>query len=126
MEHRAPTGSSRPWLGSFEVGTSSAPATMASTTMGTFTKNTEPHQKCSSMNPLSTGPRAAPAPENPAQMAMARARSWGGKTLARIDRVAGITNAAPKPIRARVAMTWLGLLERVASSEADPNTTRPN
>ena len=38
-------------------------------------RKTEPHQKCSSRKPLSTGPMAAPAPEKPAQMAMARARS---------------------------------------------------
>jgi hypothetical protein len=44
-------------------------------TMGTLTKNTEPHQKCWSRNPLMIGPSAPPAPANPAQMAMARARS---------------------------------------------------
>ena len=69
---------------------------------------------------------AAPAPEKPAQMAMARARSPGGKTLAKIDRVAGMTKAAPTPISARVAISWLALWAKVDSSEAKPTVARPS
>ena len=54
------------------------------------------------------GPMAAPAPEMPAQMAMALGRSWAGKTLVRIDRVDGMTKAAATPMTARAAMTMLG------------------
>ena len=49
--------------------------------IGTLTRNTEPHQKCSSRRPEATGPIAAPAPEMPAQMAIALARSRAGNTL---------------------------------------------
>ena len=73
--------------------------------IGTLTKNTEPHEKCSSRKPLATGPTAAPAPEMPAQMAMALPRSLAGNTLVRIDRVAGMMNAAPMPMTARPTMT---------------------
>ena len=41
---------------------------------------------------------ATPAPDMPAQMAMAWVRSWAGKTLVRIDSVDGMTNAAPRPM----------------------------
>ena len=51
------------------------------------------------------GPSAAPAPEMPAQMAMALVRSAGGKTLASTDSVDGMTKAAPKPITARPMIT---------------------
>ncbi len=72
------------------------------------------------------GPMAAPAPANPAHTAMARPRSWGGKTVTRIDRVAGITSAAPTPMIPRVTMTWLAESEMAASSEAAPKMTRPS
>ena len=57
--------------------------------IGRFTRNTDPYQKCSSSSPDATGPIAAPAPEMPAQMAIAFARSRAGNTLARIDSVDG-------------------------------------
>ena len=96
---------SRGWLsGSFDFGTSTAPATRATAMTGTFTRNTDPHQKCSSNQPDAMGPMAAPPPEMPAQMAMALGRSWAGKTLVRMDRVEGITNAAATPITARAVM----------------------
>src|SRR5688572_31382869 len=53
----------------------------------------------------------------PAQMAMALARSCGGKMLVRIESVAGMTRAAPKPISARVAIT---------ASALDRKSTRLN
>ncbi len=62
---------------------------------------------------------AAPAPEKPAQMAMARARSAGGKTLARIESVDGMTNAAPAPMSARVAISWFGFWAKVDSNDGD-------
>ena len=77
-------------------------------TTGTLTKNTDPHQKWSSSRPLTIGPMAPPAPANPAQMAMARGRSAGEKTLARMDSVDGITNAAPAPMSARVRDELVG------------------
>ena len=40
-------------------------------------------------------------PAKAAQIAIARGRSFGGNTWARIDSVAGMMNAAPTPITAR-------------------------
>ena len=71
------------------------------------------------------GPMAAPAPASPAHTPMARPRSWGGKTVTRIDRVAGMTSAAPTPMIPRVMTTWLAESDTAASTEAAPKTTRP-
>ena len=53
-----------------------------------------------------SGPRAPPRPATPAQTPMALPRSWAGNTLVMIDRVAGMMNAPPMPMKARVAMSW--------------------
>ena len=90
-----------------------------------FTKNTEPHQNHFSSRPDDTGPSAPPTPAKPAHTAMALGRSWNGKQLTTIDRVAGITNAAPTPMSERATMSTSGLLARVATNDAEPNTTRP-
>ena len=79
--------------------------------IGTLTRNTEPHEKCSSRKPLATGPTAAPPPEMPAHTAIALPRSCGGNTLVRIDSVAGMTNAAPRPMTARPTMMAAGTVD---------------
>ena len=71
------------------------------------------------------GPRAAPPAAMPAQMAMARARSWAGKTLVRIDSVAGMTKAPPRPITDRPAITAHVASPRAARSEPDRKISRP-
>ena len=93
--------------------------------IGRLTRNTEPHQKCSSSRPDASGPRAAPLPEMPAQMAIALARSRAGNTLVRIDSVEGMTNAAPMPITARAAISMAGLSAKAPSTEPAANTTQP-
>ena len=87
------------------AGIRKAPATRATATTATLVRKIEPHQKCSSSQPLLTPPSAAPTPAKPAQMAMARLRSLGGNTWARTDNVAGMTSAAPTPIAALAAMS---------------------
>ena len=70
---------------------------------------------------------ATPSPDTPAHRAMARARSDGSvKTLVRIDSVAGMMNAAPKPWMARVAMRVVGSDTIEQASDPRPKTTRPN
>jgi len=66
-----------------------------------------------------------PAPANPAQMAMALARSRGGKTLATIERVAGMIMAAPTPMTARAAMRCHGVVAMLAARAAAAKTTSP-
>ncbi len=85
----------------------------------------EPHQKCSSSQPLVTPPSATPTPAKPAQIAMAWRRSSGGKTCASTDRVAGMTSAAPMPITARAAINWLDVPANAASPDAPPKMTSP-
>src|SRR4051812_39334574 len=105
IDNTAPSGSSAPGWGSFDFGRRMWPATSAPMMMGTLTKNTEPHEKGSSKKPKATAPTAAPAPEMPAQKAMALPRSLAGNTFVRIDKVAGMMNAAPMPITARPMIT---------------------
>ena len=79
---------------------------MPTRTIGTLTRSTEPHQKCSSSQPPVTGPRATLRPLVADQMPIALARSIGsGKTLTRIASVAGKISAAPMPIAPRAAIS---------------------
>ena len=62
---------------------------------------------------------ATPRPDTPAHRAMARARSVGSvNTLARIDRVAGMTKAAPRPWTARMPMSGPG--ESTSEQPSEP------
>ena len=105
IDSTAPSGSSGAWIFSRDRGMRKKPATSATTTTATLIRKIEPHQKCSSSAPLTTPPMATPTPAKPAQIAIARGRSLGGNTWARIDSVAGITNAAPTPMTARAPIT---------------------
>ena len=77
-------------------------------TIGTLTRKTEPHQKCCEQEAAdAAGPMATPTPATPAHTPMARPRSVGsGKTLVRIDSVAGMISAPPMPMNARVTISW--------------------
>ena len=78
-------------------------------TIGTLTRKTDPHQKCGSRMPPVIGPRPTPRADTPAHTPMALPRSTGSvKTLVMIDRVAGMMQAPPTPIRARVAISMRG------------------
>jgi hypothetical protein len=48
-----------------------------------------------------------------------------GKTVTRIDRVAGMISAAPAPSSARVAISWVGLSANIDASDARPKITSP-
>jgi hypothetical protein len=100
-------------------------AMMPRIAIGMFSRNTEPHQKCSSRSPPRVGPPNAPSISTELQMAMAFLRSSSSKTVVRIDRVPGIRKAPPMPIRPRAAMSWPGVWQTVARMLAPPNTTSP-
>src|SRR4029079_5521750 len=99
-ETTAPNGSSGVAESSLLFGAKTLTASSTISDMTTLTTNTAPHQNDGkihqpvSRNPASSGRSAPPAPAKPAQIAIALARSWGGKTAVRIDNVAGMTNAA--------------------------------
>ena len=81
--------------------------------------------KCSIRNPPEIGPSAMPSPATAAQAAIAFGRSLEGKMLVRIESVVGMIPAAPRPIRARDAISIVASLERAASEDPSPNTTSP-
>ena len=59
-------------------------------------------------------------------MAMALARSCGGKTLVRIDSVDGMTKAAPRPITARPRMTPSAVSRKAATRQPARKTSEPD
>ncbi len=124
-ESATPSGSSRPGFGSLESGTSTAMAITATTTTGTLTRKTEPHQKCSRSSPPVIGPMAMPRPTLPAQRPMALGCSSRSKTFIRTARVAGMTKAAPKPITARQVTSSPGDPDMAAKAEPTPNRMMP-
>ena len=68
----------------------------------------------------------APIPAIPTQTPTAFALSSGGNTTTMIDRVAGITRAAPRPITALAPMTWSEVVAyRAVSAETSPTTASP-
>ena len=126
MDSTAPRKSTRGAAGSRDVGTKSCPPTRATTTTGTLTRKTEPHQKCSRSQPPVTGPMATAMPAVADQMAMAWARSRRSvNTLVMIESVAGMISAAPMPMIARVAMRWLALVAKAEAIDAEPMIVRP-
>ncbi len=125
IERPAPIRSRRPSSGSRESGTKKNPNTIATAAMGTFTRNTDPHAKCSSSRPPPSGPITIPRPATPAQMPIARARSLPENVFVRIDSVVGKMNAPPIPMSPRATISISGEVERDASAENVPNMTRP-
>ena len=75
-------------------------ATMAATARATLSPNTARQDQTSSRTPEASRPRIALAPATPAQAPTARDRCSRGKVLVIVDRVAGMTSAAPTPEQA--------------------------
>jgi hypothetical protein len=112
-------------VSSRESGAKVTTAAMIPTTSGMFTSRVDPHQNRSRSAPVTSGPMELPAPANPAQMAMARVRSCGGKIAVMIDRVAGMMNAAPTPITARPAISCVEPVATPPTNVPSPKTPRP-
>ena len=101
-------------------------STMVTTTTGTLSKKTEPHQKCSKKKPPTVGPAAAPMTATEPQMPMAVLRSTSSGKVRRISaRLDGIMMAAPQPKKARPKTSVQALGEYAASREAPPKTAKP-
>ena len=104
---------------------------MASAATGTFTRKTEPHQKCSSSQPPVIGPAATPTPTMAAHRPIALARGIGSVKMLVINAsVVGKITAAPTPMAARAAMsasaepTCAAMAEVIANS-ASPELRKP-
>ena len=123
----APNGSSGVDESSLLRGANRTTATITISDTTTLTTNTDPHQNDGeihqpvSRKPATSGPRLPPAPAKPAQIAIAFARSRGGKTAVSNDNVAGITNAAPMPEIERDAITASDESAKAPSSEPAAN-----
>ena len=100
-----------------------ATATIAT---GTLRKKIDCQETCSTRKPPTTGPMASASALTPAQVPIARPRSWGGKALEMIDSVAGIMNAAPTPWRARKPISQASDCEKPMRALDRPKTTTPN
>src|ERR1700730_15072216 len=124
-DRTVPTGSSRGLDGSRLPRTRKRPAASATITTGTFTKKTEPHQKCWRRYPPMVGPTTMPRPETPAQIPIACPRSSDGNSLVRIDRVAAMMMQPPTPARPRAAISSAAEPENADATDPKPNTTSP-
>ena len=126
IERTAPPGSGRSAAGFFESGTSTTAPKNAATTMGTLTRNIEPHQNRASSRPPAIGPMAMPRPMVPPQAPMARARSFGSRnTSLMIDSDEGIVSAAPAPMTARKPIRRCTEPDRAAPIDPAAKTVRP-
>src|SRR5664280_2338111 len=126
VDATAPSTSMGRRTGSRESGTSHSAATSPSRTTGTLTRKIDPHQKWASSQPPAIGPMAIPKPVVPDQMPMARSWSSGSrKTSVMMDRVAGMMQAAPRPIAARAQSSAFGDVENAEAADPAPKITSP-
>ena len=125
-ESAAPAQSTGGAAASRASGTTRSPRRTASTHSGTLTRKIDPQAKWSSSQPPSTGPRATPSPAVAAQIPIAAARSRASaNTAGSSDSVAGMMQAAPAPMTARLAINPPLPPAVAAAAEATANTPRP-
>ena len=93
---------------------------------GSAMRKTEPHQKCSSSTPPTTGPIALPAENAEIQIAIASRAAPGSWNMLKIsDRVEGASVAPAIPSSARLAISISGLVEKADRIERAPNAAAP-
>ena len=119
-------GSSRPAWSLRHSGSRTDPASSSTAIAGMAARNTDPHQKCCSRNPASTGPRAPPVNWQVAQLAMARPRSVSSRNMLVISaRVDGARVAPATPSSARVTISISGLTASAATADSTANAAAP-
>ncbi len=93
---------------------------------GTATRKTEPHQKCSSKAPPTSGPMAAPRLKLAIHTPIANVRCLSSANMPRrSESVEGASVAPAIPSNALAAISIGALDEKAASSDAAPNATAP-
>ncbi len=99
----------------------------ATTSMtGTLIRNTDPHQKCSSSAPPTSGPTAAPADPTVPQRPSAMARSPASSKVLRIrPSTQGMIIEPPSARHTRAAISAPALCAKAAQTEAAAKITRP-
>ena len=123
MPPRLSTGSvvSFTWLG-----TSQTASSRATTASGNVSRKTEPHQKCSSRRPDSSGPRAEIAPPIPDHSAIERVRAGPDHNAVINASVVGNAMPAAMPPNTRAIASTVSLGANAASSEAGIASTVPS
>jgi hypothetical protein len=94
----------------------------ASTTLTAKADRQENH--CSSV-PVASRPSRALPPATAAHTLTARVRAAGGNVPVIVDSVAGMTSAAPRPIRPRRKISSLAEEAVIATAEAPPKMASP-
>lgn len=118
--------SNRPGAGSRNSGSSRGAMTSSTAITGTASRNTDPHQRYSSMNPPTSGPIAAPTEKLMAQIPIATWRCWASRNMLRMsERVDGASVAPAIPSSARVTISISALVENAARTETAPNAAAP-
>ena len=125
-ESTTPRGSNRDASGFRDSGTAHHARPTTTTTKGTFTRNTEPHQNCESNSATQHRAEREPQPATADHTPNARARSFGSvNTFVRTAIEVGMISAAPNPMIPRQTISAVALEENAATADAIPNTTRP-
>jgi hypothetical protein len=91
-----------------------------------LSRNTEPHQKCTSNTPPTSGPIAVPVIKLVIQAEIATVRCCASRNMLRInERVDGISVAPAMPSSARAAISISGVEENAANPEARAKAAAP-
>ena len=98
---------------------------MAATARTTFSPNTDGHDHASSRIPEVRRPRTAEPPATAAHTLTARVRCPPGNVPVMVDKVAGMTSAAPRPRTARRPISSAAELAVIATADAAPKIERP-
>jgi hypothetical protein len=98
---------------------------MAAAAKTTFSPNTDGHDHTSKRSPETRTPSTAAPPATAAHTLTARVRCSSGKVPVMVDRVAGMTSAAPRPRTARRPMSSVAELAVMATADPAPKIVRP-
>src|SRR5262249_36511433 len=125
MASSAPALSSGGASGGADSGTNRIVPVIATAASTTLTANADRHENTASGAPVPSAPSRAAPPATDAQTETARVRSAGGKVLVMVDSVAGMTSAAPTPIRPRRKISSSADEAVIATAEAAPKMASP-
>ena len=115
-----------PGVGLRRSGNNTMPPTTSTAVTGTLIKNTDPHQKCCSSAPPTTGPSAAPAENIAAQIPTAMLRSRGVGNRLRINASVAGANVAPATPRSARAPISISAVEAYAvATDMAPKAVAP-
>ena len=90
-----------------------------------MTAKAERQENHSKRTPQHSSPKIALPPATAAQTLTALVRSAGGNVPVIVDRVAGMTNAAPNPMSPRNPISSFAEDTAMAAAEAPPKTSSP-